>query len=154
MSTAVSNAPQELAQVVESVFRTMLRIEVEPCLDVPPPRGEMVTAAVYLTGNFQGAVLLHCPPWQACGLAAEFYRKTPPSNVDDDVLDVMGELANMVAGNLKCTLLPGTHLSIPSVTQGTDSAIRLCGSRPIQRTVFRTPLGPMWVTIFTNHGQN
>lgn len=132
----------------------MLRIEVEPSLDVPPPREEMITAAVYLTGKFQGAVLLHCPPWQACGLAAQFYRKTTPSHVDDDVLDVMGELANMVAGNLKCTLLPGTQLSIPSVMQGTDSAIRLCGSRPIQRAAFRTPLGPIWVTLFTNYSEN
>ena len=27
--------------------------------------------------------------------------------VCDDVRDVMGELANMIAGNLKCTLTPG-----------------------------------------------
>ena len=154
MSNTISKAPAELAQVVESVFQTMMHIDVHQSLEAPPLRGEMITAAVYLTGTYQGAVLLHCPPWQACGLAAEFLKKTPPSSVDDDVLDVMGELANMVAGNLKCTLLPGTHLSIPSVTQGTDSALRLCGSRPIQRTAFRTPLGPIWVTMFSNHSRN
>ena len=154
MTNSISRAPSELAQVVESVFQTMMHIDVEQSLDVPTPRGEMVTAAVYLTGSFQGAVLLHCPPWQACGLAAEFLNKTPSSSVDDDVLDVMGELANMVAGNLKCTLLPGTHLSIPSVTQGSDSALRLCGTRPIQRSAFRTPLGPVWVTMFSNQSKN
>jgi chemotaxis protein CheX len=149
MSTTITRAPEELSQVVESVFQTMLQLPVEQSFEVPPPQGEMVTAAVYLTGGFQGAVLLHCPPWQACGLAAQFLGKTPPSAVDDDVLDVMGELANMVAGNLKCTLLPGTHLSIPSVSQGRDSTLRLCGSRPVQRMGFRTPLGPVWVTMFT-----
>ena len=61
-------------------------------------------------------------------------------------------IINMIAGNLKCTLLPGTHLSIPSVSQGPDSALRLCGTRPVQRTAFRTPLGPIWVTMFTNQG--
>ena len=152
MPPTISTAPEELSDIVQAVFQTMMHVEVAPSLDIPPPRGEMVTAAVYLTGAFQGAVLLHCPPWQACGLAAEFLKRTPPSTVDDDVLDVMGELANMVAGNLKCTLLPGTHLSIPSVTQGSDSTIRLCGTRPVQRTAFRTPLGPIWVTMFTNQG--
>lgn len=149
MSQIVASAPEELSQVVESVFQTMMQLPVEESFEIPPPHGEMVTAAVYLTGNVQGAVLLHCPPWQACGLAAQFLGRTPPSVVDDDVLDVMGELANMVAGNLKCTLLPGTHLSIPSVSQGTDSTLRLCGTRPIQRRAFRTPLGPVWVTMFT-----
>lgn len=152
MST-IPSAPEELAEVVASVFDTMLRTDVEESFEVPPPRGEMVTAAVYLTGAFQGAVLLHCPPWQACGLAAQFLKRTPPSSVDDDVLDVMGELANMIAGNLKSTLLPGTHLSIPSITQGPDSTLRLCGSRPVQRSAFRTPLGPVWITMFANHAQ-
>lgn len=152
--TTIPSAPEELSEVVASVFDTMLRTHVAESFDVPPPQGEMVTAAVYLTGAFQGAVLLHCPPWQACGLAAQFLKRTPASSVDDDVLDVIGELANMIAGNLKSTLLPGTHLSVPSVTQGPDSALRLCGSRPVQRSAFRTPLGPVWVTMFANQGQS
>jgi chemotaxis protein CheX len=147
MSTPTLSAPRELTQVVEAVFQTMLHLPVEESLEILPVRGEMVTAAVHLTGAYQGAVLLHCAPWQACGLAAQFLGKTPPSSVDDEVLDVIGELANMVAGNLKCTLLPGTHLSIPAVYQGMDSALRLCGGRPTQRRAFRTPLGPVWVTM-------
>jgi chemotaxis protein CheX len=141
--------PSEVQEVVSAVFRTMLQIDATASFDIAPPQGDMVTAAVYLSGKHQGAVLLHCPPWQACSFAAQFLGKTPPSEVNDDVLDVMGELANMVAGNLKGTLISGTYLSIPSVTQGRDSLPRLCGSRPVQRTGFSTPLGPVWVTMFT-----
>lgn len=150
MSTAVTQAPQELQEIVSSVFETMLKMSATPALDTTPPRGDMVTAAVYLTGAYLGAVLVHCPVWQACGFAGQFTNKTPPSDVDDDVLDVMGELANMIAGNLKSTVLPGTHLSIPSVSIGEDSAPRLCGGRPIQRQAFQTPLGVFWVTMFTS----
>ncbi|MFM2125372.1 MAG: hypothetical protein RL328_1823 [Acidobacteriota bacterium] len=150
MPTAISTTTDELTEIVQTVFQTMMRLKAEPALDVPLPQSPMVTAAVCLTGIVQGAVLLHCPPWQACGLAGEFMKRTPPSTVDDDVLDVIGELANMIAGNLKCTFLPGTQLSIPSVTQGADSAPRLCGTRPVQRTAFRTPLGPIWVTMYSN----
>lgn len=149
MSQGIAQPPVELALVVESVFATMLRLEVQQTQEIPPPRTEMVTAAVYLTGAYQGAVLLHCPPWPACGFAGQFLKRTPPSAVDDDVLDVMGELANMIAGNLKSTLTPGTYLSIPSVSQGPDATLRLCGTRPLQRSGFQTPLGPVWVTMFT-----
>lgn len=149
MSGIITPAPAELSHVVSMVFETMLQLEARPSFEVPPPHGEMVTAAVYLSGAYQGAVLLHCPPWQACGFAAQYSNTTQPSQVNDDVLDVMGELANMIAGNLKSTLLPGTHLSMPSVTQGVDAVPRLCGGRPIQRAGFSTLLGPVWVTMFT-----
>ncbi|MEI9811353.1 MAG: chemotaxis protein CheX [Acidobacteriota bacterium] len=150
MSQAVTAGPSALAEVVESVFKTMLHIDVSESFAIPPPSGEMVTAAVFLTGAYQGAVLLHCPPWQARGLTAQFLNRTTPGTVDDDVLDVMGELTNMIAGNLKSALIPGTHLSIPAVTQGADSAVRLCGTRPVSRSAFETPLGPVWVTMFTH----
>lgn len=153
MSATAMHPPVELEHVVSAVFETMLQMEATPSLDRLPPKGDMVTAAVYLTGAYQGAVLVHCPAWQACGFAGQIMDKTPPSDVDDDVLDVMGEIANMVAGNLKCTLLPGTHLSIPSVAQGQDSVLRLCGSRPVQRQAFATPLGTFWVTMFTTTGR-
>ena len=150
MSQLVTSAPVELTEVVSSVFQTMVHLEAEPSYDVPPPRVEMITAAVYLAGHYQGALLLHCADWQACGFAGQYMGKTPPSRVDDDVLDVIGELANMLAGNLKGSLFPGSELSVPSVIRGTDTALRLCGSRPVQRAGFRTALGPFWVTMFAS----
>src|SRR5258707_14945843 len=108
----------ELAQIVGSVFETMLRLETEMGADAPPHAPDMLTAAVYLTGNFRGAILMHCLPQQACAFAGQFLSKEPHAEIDDEVRDVLGELTNMIAGNLKCTFLPGTHLSIPSVMQG------------------------------------
>jgi chemotaxis protein CheX len=70
-----------------------------------------------------------------------------PESVDDDVRDVMGELANMVAGNLKCTFAPGIRLSIPTVTDGSDYNVRICGGRLVCETAFGTEDGPVWVTL-------
>lgn len=153
MPRTVTAAPVELAEVVRTVFDAMLHMNVVALPGGPAPNGDMVTAAVYLTGGYQGAILLHCPAWQACGFAGQVLDKTPPSEVNDDVLDVMGELVNVIAGNLKSTLVPGTHLSIPSVTQGADSVLRLCGSRPLQREAFSSPLGPFSITMFTSGGK-
>jgi CheY-specific phosphatase CheX len=80
--------------------------------------GGMLTAAVYLTGEWVGAACVHVEPEQACAFAGHFLGMPAPDAVSDDVRDVMGELANMIAGNLKCTLAPGIRVSVPSVTDG------------------------------------
>ena len=59
-----------------------------------------------------------------------------PAAIDDDVRDVMGELANMVAGNLKSLLPRGVDLSMPSVVEGSDYALRVCGVNAVERTDF------------------
>jgi len=43
---------------------------------------------------------------------------------DEDVRDALGELANMLAGNLKSVLPSGVVLSMPSVIEGSDYSLR------------------------------
>ena len=66
-----------------------------------------MTSAVQLTGEWNGAVLLECDRGQACRFAARFLSIDLPDAVDDVVRDVLGELANMIGGNLKCVLSAG-----------------------------------------------
>jgi len=49
------------------------------------------------------------------------------------VRDALGELANMLAGNLKSVLPSGVVLSMPSVIEGSDYSLRICGKRLIER---------------------
>jgi chemotaxis protein CheX len=125
----------------------MMRLEVTPSPEADLPAAEMVTSAVFLAGPHQGAVLIHCEPRVAWELAAHF-EGGEPDLTEADEFDVLGEVANMVAGNLKSSLLPGCHLSIPSVIRGADATVRLCGARPVQRAAFDTQVGRLWVTMF------
>jgi len=138
---------QDLNLVVESVFATMMGIEVRPTTQPCPLTANLVTAGVYLTGEWNGAAFIHCLPQQACGLAARFLELPPVANVDDDVRDVMGELTNMVAGNLKCTLCPGIRVSVPSVVDGCGYSLRVCGTHLVCQSGFETPDGAVWVTL-------
>jgi CheY-specific phosphatase CheX len=70
-----------------------------------------------------------------------------PHSVSDDVRDVMGELANMIAGNLKCTLAPGIRISVPSVTDGAEYSVRVCRAREVIRAGFDTDAGPCWISL-------
>ena len=104
-----------LAQIVQSVFATMMGIEVSNC-DVPwDHSGDRMTSLVYLTGDWNGAVMLECNPRQACQFAGLILCMEPPETADDDVRDVLGELANMIGGNMKSGMSTGVRLSMPSV---------------------------------------
>jgi len=148
MPDTVTNVSlRDLEAVVATVFATMMGLEVWPGEEPCPASPGMLTSAVYLTGEWTGAVCIHVEPAQACWFAGCFLGMPTPDAICDDVRDVMGELANMVAGNLKCTLKPGIRVSIPSVTDGPSYSLRVCGAHVTSRTGFRTESGPFWVSL-------
>jgi CheY-specific phosphatase CheX len=134
--TAVVAYRANVVQVVEMVFSTMLGLKAEPYPMpwVRPP--DMVTAAVYFAGAWRDAVLLECTRCQARTFAQFLMSISPPATVDDDVRDALGELANMLAGNLKSVLPGGVALSMPSVIEGSDYSLQICGNRSIERVPF------------------
>ena len=150
MQTEVS--VELLAQIVESVFTTMMDLEVSPS-DAPwNPSGDRLTSTVYLTGEWNGAVLFDCNPRQACQFAGRILSMDPPAIVDDDVRDVLGELANMIGGNMKCGMTTGVSLSMPTVMEGRDYDMRICGSQVLERVAFQCADGHFWVTVLSTKG--
>jgi chemotaxis protein CheX len=145
MSTEIS--AEIVAQIVESIFSTMMGTEVSHC-DTPwLSAGDRLTSSVFLEGEWNGAVSLECTQRQACQFAGEFLSMDPPGAVDDDVRDVLGELVNMIGGNLKSAIADRTQLSMPSVVDGSNYELHLCGSGPRQSIAFEFNGGHFWVTV-------
>jgi len=147
MNAATTLHREDLEAVVGSVFATMMGLDIWPCEAPCPASAGMLTAAVYLTGEWTGAACIHVQPEQACGFTGHFLGMPTPEAICDDVRDVMGELANMIAGNLKCTLTPGIRVSIPSVTDGPSYSLRVCGAHVVCRAGFNTGSGPFWISL-------
>lgn len=137
----------ELAQIVEYVFRTMVCLEV--CESSQPwnPGGDRLTATIHLAGDRKGALALECGHKQACAFAARFLSIDPPEAVDDVVRDVLGELSNMIGGNLKCVLAGGLKLSMPSVVDGPDHSLRVCRAGVRERLIFECVEGAFSVAV-------
>jgi chemotaxis protein CheX len=150
MQTEVS--VEFLAQIVESVFETMMSLEVSPSDEPWTSTGDRLTSFVHLTGDWNGAVLLDCNPRQACQFAGRILCMDPPDSVDDDVRDVLGELANMIGGNMKCGMATGVSLSMPTVMEGRDYDMRICGSQVLERVAFQSVDGPFWITVLVTKG--
>jgi chemotaxis protein CheX len=138
-----------LTQIVQSVFTTMMDIEVFPAETPWSSVGDRLTSMVSLTGDWNGAVLLECNRRQACQFAGRILAMDPPEAVDDDVRDVLGELANMIGGNMKSGMSTGVRLSMPSVMDGRDYDLRVCGSEVQERVAFQSADGHFWVTVLT-----
>ncbi len=136
-----------LEQIVKSVFTTMLELEVSVTEAPQKPAGSRLASFVQLTGDWNGTVLLECSPQQACALAGRVLCMDPPSAVDDDVRDAMGELANVIGGNIKSGMSVGVSLSMPIVMDGKDYDLRVCGAEIWERLNFECTDGPFWVTV-------
>jgi hypothetical protein len=117
---SIKIVPKEVPQVVACAFGSMMSLEVTGSAMPWIAGADRFVSAVYLTGDWNGAVLLECDRSQACRFAGRFLSTDPPEEVDDDVFDVLGELANMIGGNLKSLLGSGIRLSMPSVVDGTN----------------------------------
>lgn len=137
----------DVAQIVESVFHTMLNVEVYPSETICAAGTNSLTAAVHFAGQWQGAVLLQCGRTEALAFANCLLPGEENSQSDADIRDALGELTNMVGGNLKSVLPPGVALSIPSVVAGSDYALHICGGNAYKTVSFSSQLGAFWVTL-------
>ena len=143
----LENYRADILGLAESVFLSMLALEVHPSNEELRPDEEMITGAVYFAGPWKGAVLVQCTRAQACDFTARLMGIAQPSAFDDDVRDAVGEVTNIIGGNLKPILPHGVVLSMPSVVEGYPSALRICGNNPIIRLAFSSALGAFWVTV-------
>lgn len=114
---------------VQEVFTTM--VGVEDLLHLPllvDPKthfSDCITAMVGFAGLFNGLVSLHVPQTLALSFTSSMIGMEV-TELNEDVNDALGEIANMVAGSFKHHLSSDGHevrLSTPSVISGKEYVI-------------------------------
>ncbi len=109
---------------IKNVFSTMLAIDLETALEEAKPwvtTEETVASAVGLAGPSQGAVCLQMSQVLARISASTMLGVPADTLADMEVNDVVGELTNMVAGDLKSKLGEANsacQLTVPTVIRG------------------------------------
>lgn len=74
-----------------------------------------VSGTVWITGAWDGAVAIRCSRGLARTVSGAMFDTRPDDASSDEIDDAIGEIANMIGGNIK-SLLPGpSKLSLPSV---------------------------------------
>ena len=127
----------EISDIVSYVFTTMLDLHTAPVSLEWEQRGRTITSAVYFAGPWKGAVMIECTREEAFLFTQTLTGGQAPTQLNEPVRDALGELANMIGGNLKAILPRGVVLSMPMVVEGSDYLIWFSGGNIVNRLAFR-----------------
>jgi chemotaxis protein CheX len=119
--TATVN-PEDLLQITEQVWESYLDPEgTNPLLAKPNEGASDVVAAVSVTGAWRGHVVVQCSMAASRHVAAALLGAPVDEVTEDDIADALGELANIIGGNVKVLLPESCALSLPYVLTGTGA---------------------------------
>jgi chemotaxis protein CheX len=130
----------------ESVFSTMLGMAVEAQPPISEHELELLDGVVGLigfTGKWVGTGILFCTDRFACHIGSAMLMHEC-KEINADVLDGIGEMANMILGNFKESMESRTgplSLSVPTVVYGKNFSTR-------------TPLQAPWVIVPFHLGED
>lgn len=131
-------------------FSTMLACNVERgalCVRTDIPASFAVSGVIGLSGRAVGTVVVHLTESVARNAASNMLMMEVDS-INADVVDAVGEIANMVAGCAKAEL-EELHMSIslPTVITGEDHEVRFPSNVLPICIPFGTPWGPVALEV-------
>lgn len=136
---------EDIREIAASIWETLFSLPLTSEPDAGAMSEPVVTGCVHIEGEWNGAVMLQCDSALAGTLAGELFRSPMPS--PDEVRDTVGELTNMLAGNIKALLAEPSRISLPTVALGADYALTVVGAEPISVVAFRCADAPLLVTL-------
>ena len=126
MSVDVVVNEDDLAEMVEQVWVSYLDPEgVSPLVPTGDDgQASEVHSSVSISGSWTGHVVYASSTEAARKAAAAFLAMDSSEVSQEDLSDVLGELANIVGGNVKAMLPPGCFLSLPQVVLAPESTTK------------------------------
>jgi len=133
--------PDAVIAVVEQVFKVMVRLEAKASSDAwQAIAGKHVTSLVTVSGPIDSdqpnySVSLELSEDLAMRVTGATLKK-PITGWSHMVEDAIGEITNMIAGNLKKHMIATHVLSIPVVAHGSDFDFKMPTLQATQEQVF------------------
>ncbi|HVM60237.1 MAG TPA: chemotaxis protein CheX [Verrucomicrobiae bacterium] len=138
-------ADNSLVEAVVSTIASVCKTQATPKAQRAEVRvdGEKIIASVSLVGDVEMTVFLGMPSATAVALAEKFAGFKVPFE-SPDMADAIGELGNMIAGDLKIRLDRSglkANISLPTVFRGQDLTVTTPKWEIIRDHFFGTPSG-------------
>lgn len=143
------------AKIVEStmeIFSTMVMMDLS--VAGPPLSGsgtlcDTITGMIGLAGTHKGVLAIHIPNPVAMAITSSFLGMEVET-INDDVRDAVGELANMLGGNVKTILSQNgrdIELSLPSTIAGHEYGFQAAADVDLVILPFRTEKGEFLIEL-------
>ena len=116
---------QAIMNATEEIFSCMVMLGTTPGVAFERPEEPLidsVSGTIHMECKYNGLLAIHLPTQSALEVSGSFLE-LQLDEIDNDVCDATGELANMLAGNLKAMLDPSgseIQLSMPETIYGDE----------------------------------
>jgi len=128
MTVDLQDYVEPFVEVTVSTFKEFIGIDISPrhphFLEPDKPFEWDISAVIGLSGAVKGAVIVSMKSDLAIKLT-DLLVGTTHTEVDADVLDAIGEINNIIAGNIKPKVPNGDKIviSIPTIIRGREHSI-------------------------------
>ena len=117
--------PDEVSAIVGDVWTSLVGSGEHLSPVAHPPAHlplDALSAWVLVVGPWTGSLVLTCAPATAAALARAVLRAEDDEQLtEEDVVDALGEVANVVGGNVKALLAGPSSLGLPRVGHGMEA---------------------------------
>jgi len=135
MSRMIAIAEHDVVSVARAVWGDMLGLTLDgPDPAAQLPDGPVLRGTVTIRAALDVVVSIEVSEDAGRILAGAMFGADPADLGSDELVDAIGELANMVGGNLKLLVAPPAALTLPAVSDGE------LPPRPGTRQLLRVPL--------------
>lgn len=138
----------DVAQIIQEVWSSMLGIDVDAVEMARPETKDAVAGSVGVTGATDCLISMEMAAEGARRFAATMFGMSDEDASDDDIADAIGELTNMVGGNIKSLLPEPSTLSLPVVAQGKSPTLRVPGGKPLLEAGYIADGFAMYLTVW------
>ncbi len=165
-ATTQDNVVEDIISSTNDVFSTMIPMEIKndgSSYQMEKMISTDVISLVTFAGEHSGIVAIFCTKTIALNITSNMLG-IEATSIDQDAKDAMGEVANMIAGNIKtktCETFGAMHLSVPIVIAGDDLSISpVTGKKDTNVNVKVTPgitcdsQNKWLMTPFSSNGEN
>jgi chemotaxis protein CheX len=151
-TNSFSEINDKIIEATIEIFTGMVMMEIsvggEPLLTLGPLKNS-ITGMIGLAGIHKGVLAVHFPKQVALDVTSSFLGMEV-SEIDADVQDAIGEIANILGGNLKTILSDrgkDIQLSLPSTIYGDQYAFTSQADVDQVILPFQAPSGMFYVEV-------
>ncbi|MEZ5257421.1 MAG: CheR family methyltransferase [Ilumatobacteraceae bacterium] len=141
----VDPTSEDINTLTVQVWESVLGLPLEQDAPDPDVKDLQVTSCVHITGGWEGSVLVRCTRELAHTITGSMFDMDPSEATTDEIADAIGEIANMIGGNVK-SLVPGpSQLSLPWVADGGE--LTFLDSEPCAFSNFVASSQPLLISV-------
>ncbi len=143
----MSGSPTSYLGSVSETWTATLTLGIEGAAFGPDLQPEL-SAFVHITGDWQGLIMLCATQRLARRVTAAMFDLPPEDVAPEMVHDAFGEMANILAGQVKGQMTGTSALSLPTVVEGDGHHVFVPDVRAIEDRSFTCEGEPIWVRLY------